>query len=284
MSDTALGPVSLGLSAAIAWGAADFTGGIASKRASVYGVVVGSELAGLMLLFPIAILSGEPTPPLQVWLVSGLAGLAGGFGLTLFYRALSGGQMSIAAPVSALVGAVIPILAGSLLQGLPKQTALAGILLAWFAILLISRGEDGREIKALNLKALALPLGAGVFFGLFFVLLHQASQEALLWPVIATRIASISFLILIARATRPSWRVEHAYWPLVITCGLLDTGGNVFYVVAGQLGRLDIAAVLSSLYPATTVAMAWLILKERISLTQILGVALALIAIMLIVV
>ncbi len=283
MSEAGIGPVSLGLFAAIAWGAADFTGGVASRRASVFGVVVGAELVGLIFLIPIAVLRGEPAPPLPVWLMAGLVGIGGGVGLILLYRALAAGQMSIAAPVSAVVGAATPVLVGSFLQGLSKSSALVGIGLALIAILLISRSNGSGKTGPFNLKLIILPLAAGIFFGLFLVLLHQASQAALLWPVVATRLASATFLIIIAIATHQPGRVERPYWPLVLACGLLDTGGNVFYVIAGQLGRLDITAVVSSLYPAATVTMAWLILKERISPTQMIGVAFALLAIVLIV-
>lgn len=281
MSDNVIGAVSLGLSAAVAWGAADFTGGYTSRRTSVYGVVIGAEMIGLILLIPTVILLREPIPPARVWLLAGLAGLCGGFGLTLLYRALASGQMSIAAPVSALLGAALPVIAGMAFQGLPETTAILGIGLALAAILLVSYSKGDR--LAFNFTALALPLAAGITFGLFFILLHQASQSSVLWPIVATRLASVVFLILFAAISRQRWASERPFWPFIFLIGLLDTAGNVFFVVAGQLGRLDFTAVLSSLYPASTVLLAWLILKERVSTVQMIGILIALLAILLIV-
>jgi drug/metabolite transporter (DMT)-like permease len=275
-------PVVLGLFAAIAWGSADFAGGFASKRANVYHVVIGSEAIGIFLLIPTAILRKEPVPPLTVWLIAGLGGMAGGFGLILLYRALANGQMSIAAPVSALGGALTPVLAGFLLEGIPHIGVLKGIVLALLAIFLVSHSEGDGKSSRFRLDQLILPGIAGVLFGLFFILLHQSSQEAVLWPIVAVRISSVLLLILIAGITHQTKQVDRIVWPWILGSGLLDTTGNILYVIAGQLGRMDVAAVLSSLYPAMTVALAYLILKERISMVQWVGVVLALIAIVFI--
>jgi len=125
---------------------------------------------------------------------------------------------------------------------------------------------------------------AGVVFGIFFVLLNMASQNARFWPIISTRITSIVFLILIATFLCKQRIPERGILPFVALSGVLDTGGNTFFVLAGQFGRMDIAAVLSSLYPAATVLLAWFILKERAAPIQIVGIATALFAIMLIVI
>jgi drug/metabolite transporter (DMT)-like permease len=282
VSDGSLAPVSLSLAAAIAWGAADFTGGMATKRASAYGVVIGAEAIGLAVLLVLAFVTGEPPPATGNLVLAGLAGIGGGFGLILLYRALAGGQMSVAAPVSAILAAAIPVLVTAVGQGLPDPLVLAGLLLALLAIWLIARGEDGDQPMRLRLEHIRLPFLAGIVFGLFFVLLHQASRESLYWPIIATRIASITFLIGFATLTRRQWVPQRALWPMIALCGLLDTAGNGLFVLAGQLGRLDVAAVLSSLYPAATVALAWLLLKERIARPQMVGILSALVAIVLI--
>jgi drug/metabolite transporter (DMT)-like permease len=274
--------VTLGLAAAASWGAADFTGGMATKRTHVYGVVIGGELVGLVALMTLVLITGEAMPSLQSWILSALAGIGGGFGLILLYRALAGGQMSIAAPVSAVLAATIPVLVGALLQGLPGPLTILGLILALLAIWLISRGDGSQEASLSHWEQIRLPFIAGIVFGLFFVLLHQASQEAVLWPIIATRLSSIVFLASFAAATRQPWRADRTYWPLIALSGILDTGGNGLYVLAGQLGRMDVAAVLSSLYPAATVALAWLVLKERVARTQMIGIAAALLAIVLI--
>ncbi len=274
--------VALGMAAALTWGAADFSGGVASKGTGVYGVVIGGEVVGLVLLIPLALLTGEPIPPMQSWLMAGLAGMGGGYGLTLLYRALANGQMSVAAPVSAVLAAAIPVLVGAALQGWPDLLTVIGLVLALASIWLISRSEGGENLTRLNLSQIRLPFTAGIIFGLFFVLLHQASQEGLFWPIIATRSASIVFLIVFAALNRQPCVPDRAYWPLIALSGFLDTAGNALYVLAGQIGRLDITAVLSSLYPGMTVALAWLFLKERVVRVQLIGIAAALLAIVLI--
>jgi drug/metabolite transporter (DMT)-like permease len=274
--------VTLGIAAAVSWGAADFSGGLATKRTNVYGVVIGGELVGLILLMALILVTGEPVPPLESWALSALAGIGGGFGLVLLYRALAGGQMSIAAPISAVLAAAIPVLVSVVMQGWPDLPTILGLLLALLAIWLISRGEAGGAATPIHLDTIRLPIIAGVVFGLFFVLLHQASQESVLWPIVATRLASIAFLAPFAAVSRQSWIPKRAYWPLIALSGVLDTGGNGLYVLAGQIGRLDVAAVLSSLYPGATVLLAWLILKERVGRIQMVGILSALLAIVLI--
>lgn len=276
-------PVSIGFLAAIAWGAADFAGGVTSKKANVYRVVIGAELIGVLCLIPIAIIRKEPMPSLNTLVVASLGGFAGGFGLILLYRALASGQMSIAAPVSALGGALTPVLFGSMLEGIPKTSVLIGIALALIAIVLVSYSNNGSNFRGFSPSQLKLPGLAGVLFGIFFILLHQSSQEALLWPIVAVRVSSVTLLTVIATSTRQTYHISRSLWPLIILSGLLDTTGNVLYVIAGQLGRLDVAAVLSSLYPAITVGLAYWILKERISQTQWLGVIFAFTAIIFIV-
>ncbi|MCC7130061.1 MAG: DMT family transporter, partial [Anaerolineae bacterium] len=278
---TAIGAVSLGLSAAIAWGASDFTGGYLSRRTSAYGVVIGSEIFGLLLLIPLIAITGEPVPPARVWLLGGLAGVFGSIGLVLLYRALATGQMSIAAPVSALVGAAIPVVVGMIFQGLPGITAILGIGLALAAIMLVSYNHT--DHIRFNFSTLAQPLGAGAGFGLFFVLLHQAGQDSTFWPIVATRLVSVLLVAAFALKTRQPWIAGRAYWLPIALIGLLDTSANLFYVIAGQQGRLDFTAVLGSLYPAPTILLAWLILKERVSAIQRIGIVVALFAIMLIV-
>jgi drug/metabolite transporter (DMT)-like permease len=190
--------------------------------------------------------------------------------------------MSVAAPISAVLAATIPVLVNAFGQGLPDPLLLAGLLLALLAIWLIARGEGGESSRRLRLEHIRLPFLAGIVFGLFFVLLHQASQESFYWPIIATRMASITFLIGFAALTRQKWTPQRALWPMIVLCGLLDTAGNGLYVLSGQLGRMDVAAVISSLYPAATVALAWLVLKERIARPQMVGIFSALVAIVLI--
>ena len=270
-----------GLASALTWGAADFTGGIASKRVNVYGVVIGAEAAGLLLCTVLALAFKESLPPLQALLWGGAAGLSGGIGLLFLYLALARGRMSIAAPVSAVIGAIVPVVVGTVVDSLPRFWTLAGILLALAAVWLISRTESGSENSALRLTEITLPLIAGVFFGAYFVCMHQASREAFLWPIVAARLASTVGILGFALVTHQPLGQALRLLPLIALSGFLDVSGNAFYVLSGQAGRMDVAAVIGSLYPGPTVLLAGLLLRERLGRVQVLGVLTALAAIVL---
>jgi len=273
-----LTPILLGLLSALTWGAADFGGGLASKRTNSYGVVIGSHTISLSAFLLLALLLKEPVPPLRDWLFGAAAGLAGGIGLMLLYRALAEGKMSIVAPVSALVAAAIPVVVTGLNQGLPEDLTLLGFALALSAVWLLSSGD---AITQIRIKELGLPLTAGIVFGLFFILLHQASRMAILWPVVATRIGSIAGLLAYTSLNHLSWIPSRRHWSLLTFIGIIDATGTACYALSARLGRMDIAAVLGSLYPGATVLLAWVFLKERISRVQSLGILLALGAIVL---
>lgn len=270
-------PAFFGLAAALTWGAGDFSGGLAAKRTNPYGVVIVAHLASLIVLLLATGVIQEKMPPLESWLWGGAAGFGGGFGLLLLYRALAGGQMSVAAPVSALVAASLPVLLTTLTEGLPKPLVLAGFGLALAAIWLVSGG--GLEFRLADLR---LPALAGLAFGFFFYCLHQASTSAVLYPMIAVRLVSIPSVLAYALLTKQNFRPTRASLLPILLSGLLDTLGNAAYALAAQFGRMDVAAVLGSLYPGTTVLLAWLWLKEPINKTQLVGLAAALGAIALI--
>jgi len=268
-----------GLLSALAWGGADFAGGLASRRESPIRVVTLAEIAGFVLLIVLILIFPEPVPPLEVWVVSGLANLLGIAGLILLFRALAEGQMSIAAPVSALMAAIIPVVVSGFTEGLPKWVTFVGFAFAMASIWLISRDEEGGHLQ--RLSDLRLPLLSGVGFGLYFVLIHSASQDYTFWPLIAARCVSIPLLVGYGLVTRQRVLPQRPLRLLASSSGLLDVAGNTFYVLAGQIGRLDISAVLVSLYPASTAILAAIFLKERINRTQALGIIIALVAIIL---
>jgi len=266
-----------GLLSALTWGAGDFNGGLAVKRSNPYGVIAIAHTISLLLLLITVFIVGEPIPPLHDWLWGGASGLAGGIGLMLLYRALAEGRMSVAAPVSAVVAATLPILVGLLQEGLPALWVLTGFALALLAVWLISGGEG----LAIHFDDLRMPVVAGIAFGAFFIFIERASQTALLWPLIAVRIVSISIMLGYALLTRQDWIPKRESMIPIILSSLLDTFGNAFYALSARTGRLDVAAVLGALYPGTTVVLAWVFLKERISRVQAIGILLALGAIVL---
>ena len=270
--------VIFGLAASLFWGSGDFNGGLASRRANATSVVIGAYTIGFFLLIGLALLWREPFPgPLDlVW--GGLAGFAGAIGLISFYSAMSIGRMGIAAPVSAVLTAGLPVIFSAFTQGLPSLLQLGGFVLALLAIGLISRpeGEKGRP------EGLGLALLAGCGFGCFFILVSHVSQAATFWPLSAARLTAVLLLLVMAGIRRQGAIPKMTVAPFVLLAGVLDAIGNAFFVLATHSGRLDVAAILSSLYPAATVLLAAIVLRERMTRIQTIGILLALIAVPLI--
>ncbi len=274
-------PIFYGLLAALGWGAADFTGGLAARKTGAYRAVFYGELIGIFALFFIILFSGEALPDRRVWIFAMLAGVFGTLGLIFLYHAMTVGLMSIATPVSALLAAMLPVIVGIVREGLPDWMTIIGFGFALFAVWMISQGEDGVTDIFAHLSDLKLPLLAGIGFGLYFVLMHEATNTgATIWPMVASRSGGMTLITIYMFVTRSSWKVtDSTTWPTITLNGLLDISGNVFFILAGQLGRLDVAAVLSSLFPGITVLLAWIFLKERLSRGQWIGIAAALAAI-----
>jgi drug/metabolite transporter (DMT)-like permease len=269
----------LSLGAALAWGAADFTGGLASRRTGAYRAVFYGEFFGLLFIVAAAFFIHQPLPGWSVLAVALTAGAIGTTGLLTLFRSVIEGKMSIAMPVSALLAAALPVLVGSFVEGLPKAITFLGFMLALTAIWLISReeGKDGHLLA--RLSDLRLPLLAGVGFGSFFILMDFAARETTLWPMLASRAGGTLIVAIYLFFRRDSWRLERDIWPVLVLNAFLDVGGTAFYVLASQAGRLDVAAVISSLFPGSTVILAALLLKERVSRSQSIGIFLALTAI-----
>jgi drug/metabolite transporter (DMT)-like permease len=276
--DGSIASAALGLTAAGAWGAGDFCGGLAAKRAGVYGVVIGSHVCGALMFLALALAWREPVPELANLAGCGVAGLLGSLGLLALYRALAIGRMGIAAPVSGVLSAAVPLLAGALLEGRPGGLRFLGFALALVAVWLVSHTDDA-DFRAADL---GLPIAAGLGFGLFIVIISRASAGGVFWPLVAARAASLAALTLVARFARQPLLPAPQHLPVVGLAGVFDAGGNTFLVLAAHAGRLDVAAVLSSLYPAITVVLAWAVLHERLTRWQVAGLALALSAIVVI--
>ena len=270
-----------GLLSALTWGAGDFTGGIVSRRAGIYRAAFYGEFTGLIFLAIMLGVVREPLPGGWVWAWCACAGAIGSVGLLLLFKAMVDGQMSVAAPVSALMAAVLPVIASTLTDGLPGLTKYCGFALALAAIWLISQEEGHQKKLHLHLADLRLPLLAGVCFGIYFILMHQGSRNATIWPMIFGRSAGSIVLFFFAAANHQIKWPDGRVAPLVFLNAAGDIAGNTFYILSGQAGRLDVAAVLGSLYPGTTVLLAGLILHERLNRSQWAGIITALAAIVL---
>jgi drug/metabolite transporter (DMT)-like permease len=271
-----LSAVVFALAAAASFGIADFCGGVAAKRVHVFGVLTVARLCGLVIMIAAALVTGEQAPSGRALEWACAAGLIGGVALPAFYRALAIGKMGIGAPVTAVLTVAVPVVVAAFTEGLPRPIQVAGLLLALTALWLISRPDAKTRFDGLGLALLA-----GLGFGGFLVCIHQAGADSVYWPMAAALASSflVSALVLAAQGGSLPGR---SAMNVVIIAGTLDSCGNVLFVLASKYGRLDVAAILSSLYPAVTVLLAWLFLKEQITWLQTAGMTAALIAVPLI--
>ena len=269
---------SLSLSAAFSWGAADFSGGIATKRSNVFSVVIIAHATGLVFMLLLAVASGEaiPGPRSLLWALA--AGAAGGAGLACLYKALAVGKMGLTAPLSAVITALVPVVFNFGSEGLPRGSQLLGFAVAFVSIWLIARqsGVAGAS------EGFGLAIAAGAGFGGFLLFIKFAGAQAVFWPLLVARAASLGLMVASNLISRGGWRPAPGMLRYVLLAGVLDSGANALYVAATQHGRLDVAAVLSSLYPASTVLLARVVLKERLSHLQSAGMGTALLAVVLI--
>lgn len=270
--------VIFGLTASLCWGSSDFCGGLASRRAYVGSVVLTSYTVGLVLQVLLALIWHEPFPTPMDVLWGGLAGLAGVLGLLAFYSALSRGKMGIAAPVSAVLTAALPVLFGIITAGLPTLLQLGGFVLAGLSIGLIA----GPQRTEGSPQRIGLAVLAGCGFGCFFILISRVQSASTFWSLTMASLSSMAVLLPLLRFQRKPLRPGVAIAPLVALAGVLNALGTAFFVLAAQSGRLDVAAILSSLYPAATIGLSILVLRERIIRVQAIGILLVLLAIPLI--
>jgi drug/metabolite transporter (DMT)-like permease len=272
--------VPLALSSAAAYGAGDFAGGLAARRAPVLTVTAVAQAAGLVLLLPAALLVPGHVSPAAV-AIGALAGVSGMAGLLLYMRGLAVGPMGLVAPLSSVVGAGLPLAAGVFGGERPGPVAWLALAVALVAIALASAGSRGDAAAGVGL---VYGLGAGVGFGLFFVAIAATPDDAGLWPLVSGRVVSVTLLgaIMLARAGRLGPRAAGGPLSgtvgLMVLCGVLDTGANVLFLLATRTGALSVSGVLVSLYPVVVVVLARLVLRERLTGLQLTGVGLALTA------
>jgi drug/metabolite transporter (DMT)-like permease len=274
--------VVLALCSAVVYGASDFLGGLASRRAAVFGVVALSQLVGLAALLALLPWLGGPVTLADLaWGAS--AGVLGSTGLVVFFRALAHGVMSVIAPVTAVTAAAVPVLVGLLSGNRIGPWAAAGILLALLAVVLVSAEGGLASLRAARPATLTAPLLAGMAFGFFFVLLDRTSADAGLTPLVAARLASVVLVVVVALASRQPLRVPRAALPLVLVSGVGDMTANALFLLATQQdGQLAITGVLASLYPVSTVVLAQAVLRERLVRAQVAGLGVAAAAVVLI--
>jgi drug/metabolite transporter (DMT)-like permease len=270
-----------GLLASAFWGSGDFAGGMASRKQSPFQVLALAALTGTVFQLALALAWGDPIPALPDALWAAAAGASGSVGIAVLYRGLSMGNAAIIAPTAGVVGAIIPVAFELARRNPPTPLQFLGFAAALLGIWLVNQTRSEGSLS--QRRGFWMALGAGLLFGCFFILLGRVDTEGLFAPLVLMRCAAfgIAALFLLFRRERLPALMSN---PKALLAGLLDAGGNVFYLLAIRNTRLDAATVLSSLYPAATVILASTLTHEAISGRQWMGVLICLAAVILIVV
>ena len=281
---SAVTAILLALGAALAYGASDFIGGRASTRAHFAVVTAVGAAVALLIALVAAPLIGSSAPSAGPLLWGLASGVGSGMGTLFLYRGLARARVAVVAPTSGVLAAALPAVIAVVLGERPTPIAIVGLLLALPAVWLISGGggdssDDGRP------SGISDGVLAGFGFGLLFLALDQAGDGAGLWPLAAGQ--ALAFVLVAAVALRAygSGQLRStpagpgmgtgAWWPLAVATGVLGSAATLLFYASTTTGLLTIAAVLTSLYPASTILLARLVLDERISRRQGLGLALA---------
>ncbi|AQT81110.1 EamA family transporter [Mycolicibacterium litorale] len=273
----------LALTSAIGYGVSDFVGGIASRRVAALRVVLVSYPVAMVLLGLLAVIvGGTVTTPAVVWGL--LCGVSQAFGVWWFYAALGAGPISVVSPLTAVLVAGVPVSVGLALGERPGVLAGVGTVLALLAVALVSREATDEDVRPhpFTAKVAWLTIGSGLAFGLNFVLIHQAPVEARLWPLFFARLSATAVVMVVAACTGNFHAPRGFPFKLAMAAALLDTGANVAMLLALQASMLSLASVLMSLYPAATVLLAIVVLRERVTRWQVVGMVLALAAVAMI--
>lgn len=269
------------LATALTYGVADYCGGRASRTAAATAVVlVGQALSIVVVLAGLAAF-GDPVAPRRDWFVGLVAGLVGAVGLMAFYGAMAVGPMTVVAPVTAVVSAVVPVVWGLLRGDRPGALSLCGMAAAIVSVALVS-GAGARAGSKVGIDVLARSAIGGLGFGGTFVLLGETSDDAGLWPLLAMRLASVALVAMIVRRSGTRLSMPRSVLPLAAASGSLDVTANGFYILGTRHGMLSVVAAVSSLYPASTVVLASAVDRERVSRAQAFGLAFAAAALVLV--
>jgi drug/metabolite transporter (DMT)-like permease len=269
----------MAFTSALVWGSADFTGGLATRRRDQYQVLVLSALSGLSILVIAALIFRESFPSWNGTFWAAMAGLTGTVGIAALYKGLSIGESAVVAPTSAVIGAGLPVAFGFLTQGLPDPLRLVGFVLAFAGIWIVS--QTSTEKTGDHRKGFLLACLSGLGFAGFMIGMSRVDSGKVFTPLIVARSVVVLGSWALLRLNKTSFPTVRSNWIMVLA-GVLDAGGNIFFMLAKHFTRLDTAVVLSSLYPAATVILTGFILKEHISLKQWGGVIVCLAAIVLI--
>jgi drug/metabolite transporter (DMT)-like permease len=259
---------------ALTYGLADYSGGRATRSVASAVVTLLGQATSLMLVIAGLLIIGTPIASAHDLWWGAAGGVAGGFALIAFYSALSRGTMTVVAPTTAVASAVLPVIVGLSLGERPSGAALVGIIVACLAVALVS-GAIGTRRQPTAFSTVVLAAAAGVGFGFIFIAFARTADDSGLWPLVAARVASIPVVAIVVLATRPERGGLRSVLWLVLASGVLDMAANLFYLEASHRGLLSIVAVVSSMYPVSTVCLAFGLDHERVSKSQAAGLACA---------
>lgn len=263
-----------GLSA-LMFGAADFAGGMATRKSSVFAVLLYSQLIGLALAVLASFALHTPFPRTADMLWGIAAGVSGAVGLAALYTALATTIVAVASPIAAATGAAAPVLFGLLTGERPGLLSWIGIALAIPAIVLLSTEPADTGNRPAVRRATLLGVAAGLGFGVFFITISRTGGGTGLWPLVGARFASLVLMAAFAAATGRSLRLAPKSGKVTFAAGALDMGANIAFLLASRTGLLAVVAVISSLYPAPTVLLARIVSKERLTPARVAGLVLA---------
>jgi drug/metabolite transporter (DMT)-like permease len=259
---------------AATYGVADYCGGRAARSLASTIVTLIGQATSLVLVVGGVIVLGTPVASAHDLWWGAAGGAAGGIALIAFYTALSRGAMTVVAPTTAIVSAVFPVIVGLWLGERPSSTALVGIVVACWAVALVS-GVIGSRHQHTQVATIVLAALAGVGFGFIFIAFARTADDSGMWPLVAARTASLPVIAVVVAATRPGRGGLKKVIVIVIASGVLDMAANLFYLEASHRGLLSIVAVISSMYPVSTVCLAFGLDHERVSRTQAAGLVCA---------
>lgn len=271
----------LAIGAAAAYGIADYAGGRATRSAPATSVTFIGQCTALIILLIIVPLTGAPLPSLHDWIWSGFGGFGGALALLAFYRAMSRGAMTVIAPISAVVGLTIPVVVGYLQGERPAIIAYPGILLAIVAVALVGDVLDRHNLPT-PWSALGLAGLAGIGFGLIFVSLDQTSSASGLWPLVSQRLVSVPTVAVVALVLRHRLPLRGNVLRLALFSGVFDTTANGLYLISVRHGLLSLVAVITALYPVSTVVLALRLDREHLHRSQAVGLVLAAISLVMV--
>ncbi|MFQ5968016.1 MAG: EamA family transporter [Acidimicrobiia bacterium] len=269
--------IALSLLAAGFVGTADFLGGVASRRGHVFGVALWVQIVGVGALL-IAAPFFEADPSAEDWLWGAVAGAGGGLGVLALYRGFAASRVGVVAPVSAVSAAALAVLFGVVVGDRPESLDWIGIFLGVIAIALVSRVPDDHPDRPVK-PGLMFGLLAGLGFAVLYIAFSRTGADSGAWPLLSARVTGSIITLGLGWLTARHLLPDRTAWKAVVASGLCSVTGNFAFIAAAHIGLLAIVAVITSLYPAATVGLARIFFHERLSQSQLAGLALAIAAV-----